>query len=449
MVQIYKAAKGRKPGPVSLANQLLTIDELDHAGMGVCRSHQPVVFVEGALPGEQVETRIIQKKSRHWQGQAVKVLQSSPERIEAFCPHINQCGGCQNQHIGQTDLLAHKQQAVAQLLSRQSGVSALPWQPPLQGDDRHYRRKARLAVDAQGKGGPSVGFRAKGSDKVVNIRQCAILTPALQSVLTPLLQAVKALKGVRAIGHISLLDADNQLQVCLRVTRDLPATDLAQLRSLAEKCKVSLLLETAPERFEYLSGERLNASYQPATGLNLTIGPNDFIQVNSAINQAMVAQALEWLDVAPGEQILDLFCGVGNFSLPLAKAGTKVVGIEGVQAMVTRARDNAQNNGLAVDFRCMDLSDSQALLSLPVKVDKVLLDPARAGALELMPVLHKLKPGAICYVSCNPATFARDIAILAEKGWRIDKINLMDMFPNTAHTELMALLKPSGATGKA
>lgn len=438
MVQIYKAPKGKKQGTVGATKLTLNIDALEHGGLGVCRSHQPVVFVEGGLPGEQLDVRISEKKPRYWQGIAVKVLSPSAQRIAPFCPHSRECGGCQNQHISQVDLLAHKQNAVGQLLQRQTGMTTLNWQSPILGPAQGYRRKARLAIDAQNKAEVKVGFRAKGSDQVVSISQCPILTEPLQAVLAPLLHLIKQLKGTKQLGHLSVLDADNQLQLCLRITRALPAEDIARLRQFAEENTLRLLLETAPNRFELVCGDNQDACYAPVPELSLSVGPNDFIQVNQSVNQAMVNQALAWLAAVPGERVLDLFCGVGNFSLPLARAGASVIGVEGVEAMVKRASDNASANGLQVDFRCLDLSDSDALSRLPTEVDRVLLDPARAGAQALMPILHKLKPKGILYVSCNPATFTRDAAMLVEKGWQIDKIGLMDMFPQTAHTELMA-----------
>lgn len=438
MVQIYKAPKGKKPGPIGAPKLTLSIDDIEHGGLGVCRSHQPVVFVEGGLPGEQLEVRITDKKPRYWQGLAVKVLSPSAERIEPFCPHSRECGGCQNQHIGQTELIVHKQQAVDQLLKRQTGIKTLNWQAPLLGPAQGYRRKARLAIDAQNRADVKVGFRAKGSDQVVSIKQCAILSEPLQAILPPLLSLIKQLKGTKQLGHISVLDADDQVQLCLRVTCALPGEDLARLSQFAEDNSLRLMLETAPNRFELVSGTSQDVHYSPSAELSLAIGPNDFIQVNDVVNQAMVSQALTWLQVTPGEQVLDLFCGVGNFSLPLAHAGAQVTGVEGIEAMVKRAAKNASENGLQVDFQCLDLSDTAALAKLPSQIDKVLLDPARAGAQALMSVLHKLNPKGILYVSCNPATFARDAAVLIDKGWQVDKIGLMDMFPNTAHTELMA-----------
>ncbi|GAB3031606.1 23S rRNA (uracil(1939)-C(5))-methyltransferase RlmD [Bowmanella dokdonensis] len=445
MVQIYRSS--RKPKKTHAGQNLtLTIDDMEHGGLGVCRSHQPVVFVEGALPGETVKVRVTDQKSRAWQAVATQVLQPSPERTVPFCPHIQTCGGCQNQHIGQSDLLRYKQRAVDALLRRLAGLENINWQPALHGEDRRYRRKARLAVDAQKKGQVRVGFRGKGSDQVITIRECQILTAPLQALLPDFLALIKGLRTVKHIGHIGLLDADNQTQVCLRITAGLHPQDRTQLSAFAVLHRCNLLLETSRGQFELLHGTEQQARYQLPGDISVEVAPNDFIQVNGPMNQSMIAQAIEWLGIEAGDQVLDFFCGVGNFSLPMARQGARVLGFEGMPEMVQRATENARSNGLGnVHFMAADLSDEHALKSClsegteATQANKVLLDPARAGAQELMPFLHKLQPQKILYVSCNPATFARDAAPLVEKGWQLDRIALMDMFPNTAHTELMAL----------
>lgn len=442
MVQLYKTPRKKPPPQKALA---LKVDGLDHSGTGVCRAHQPVVFVEGALPGEEVRVSVEERKKRFWRATVEQVLTPSPERIPPFCPHFSQCGGCQHQHIAQLPMLEYKQRAVDTLLNRVAGVQSLNWQTPLAGSNQGYRRKVRLALDARtGKGKPSVslGFRARGSEKVVDITECRVLTPPLQQILPEIRMLVKGLQSVRYIGHISLLDADNQLQLCLRLTRPLPEADQRALDVFAKEHDCAVLLQTQAQEFRHLSKKRDKASYQPNTGLSLDFSPTDFIQVNGTINQAMVAQALNWLDIKSGDKVLDLFCGVGNFALPMAQRGASVIGIEGVQAMVEQAQANARKNSLPAEFLQADLGDEDTLILLTKQlgsVDKVVLDPARAGAAAVMPWLSRLNPAQILYVSCNPATFARDMGQLLESGWQTDKIGLMDMFPNTAHTELMAI----------
>ncbi|GGD49989.1 23S rRNA (uracil(1939)-C(5))-methyltransferase RlmD [Lacimicrobium alkaliphilum] len=442
MVQLYKSAR-KKAAPAKPVS--LRIDTLDHSGIGVCRSHQPVVFVEGALPGEEVKARVREKKKRVWLAEVEEVLRPSPERIEPFCPHFNECGGCQHQHIGQKPMLNYKQQAVNQLLRKIAGVESLNWQPPLVGGYQGYRRKVRLALDARtgkGKSSMSLGFRARGSEKVVDITECKVLTPPLQHALPEIRALVKGLQSVRHIGHVSMLDADNQLQICLRLTKPLPEHDKQALQAFAQRHQCTLLLQTQKMTFEQLAGDHSNALYQPVSELSLEFSPTDFIQVNKEINRAMVLQAISWMDIRADDKVLDLFCGVGNFALPMAQKGAQITGVEGIQAMVSQAETNASRNGLQAAFLQTDLGDEGSLAQLfrqLGQVDKVLLDPARAGAAAVIPWLNKLNPAQILYVSCNPATFARDMEQLVENGWRVNKIGLMDMFPNTAHTELMAL----------
>ncbi|ALS99530.1 23S rRNA (uracil(1939)-C(5))-methyltransferase RlmD [Lacimicrobium alkaliphilum] len=442
MVQLYESARKKQPPQKPLT---LTIDELDHSGTGVCSTHQPVVFVEGALPGEEVRARVYERKKRFWRATVEQVLKPGAKRIAPFCPHFSQCGGCQHQHIAQLPMLEYKQQAVDQLLNKVGGVTALNWQAPLSGSDQGYRRKVRLALDARtGKGKSSVhlGFRAQGSDKVVDISECKVLTPPLQQLLPDLRSLIKGLGCVRHIGHISLLDADNQLQLCLRLTRPFPEMDRQALKAFSQEHGCTVLLQTEAQEFEHLTSDHQFASYRPVDELSLDFRPTDFIQVNGSVNRAMIAQALNWLDIKPGDRVLDLFCGVGNFALPMAHQGAEVTGIEGVQVMVEQARANALKNSLQAEFLQADLGDEDALTQLTTQlgqIGKVVLDPARTGAANVMPWLSRLNPAQILYVSCNPATFARDMGQLVESGWQVDKIGLMDMFPNTAHTELMAL----------
>ncbi|WP_088329862.1 23S rRNA (uracil(1939)-C(5))-methyltransferase RlmD [Lacimicrobium sp. SS2-24] len=452
MVQIYKAAR-KKATPAK--DLKLKVDALDHHGNGVSRSHQPVVFVEGALPGEVVMARVQARKKRFWQAQTHKVIQASPERIDPFCPYFGECGGCQHQHVGQLPLLNYKQEAVAELLQKAAGIDALNWQAPLYDKSQAYRRKVRLAVDARRGAGKDkaahssvrIGFRARQSDTVVDIHACQVLTDPLQAVLPALRKLVKGLVSVRHLGHISMVDADNQLQLCLRMTQPLPEADRLTLQEFSRQQHCSILLQKAEGELDAIAGEEVDATYAPEPHLSLAFRPTDFIQVNHHINQAMVNQAMNWLDIRAEDKVLDLFCGVGNFALPMASRGAQVIGIEGSQAMVEQAQDNAHRNSLSAAFIQADLSDEKELKRLVSEigqVDKVLLDPARAGASAITSWLQQLNPAQILYVSCNPATFTRDAAMLVENRWRVDKIGLMDMFPNTAHTELMALFARSG-----
>ncbi|WP_416307747.1 23S rRNA (uracil(1939)-C(5))-methyltransferase RlmD [Neptunicella sp. SCSIO 80796] len=450
MVQIFRAPKGnskkgnnqKQHNPQKLQ---LNIEQLDHHGQGVCRQHQPLVFVDNALPGESVRVSISDKKSRFWKGRAIDILQPSSQRIAPFCPYFSQCGGCQNQHISAQDMLAHKQSAVDAMLTKVAGTTALNWQPAIYHDQQAYRRKARLAIDNRDKQRLKVGFRAKLSNEVVAIEQCPVLTLPLQKLLPHLLAALHQLHNKNALGHVSLLDSGNQLQVTLRVIKEINEKDKLILANLESASNCRVILETAKNQFEALSASYQPAHYSLQDGIQIALSPNDFIQVNAAVNQQMVEQSIQWLELDKQDRVLDLFCGVGNFSLPLANKVQQLIGIEGVAEMVQQASDNAQRNEISNSrFVQADLTEWNMLNDDGIRhCNKVLLDPARAGALEVIAQLKALKPQKILYVSCNPATFARDMGELLSSGFRLDKIALMDMFPHTVHTELMALFVPN------
>ncbi|AWL11017.1 23S rRNA (uracil(1939)-C(5))-methyltransferase [Saliniradius amylolyticus] len=443
MVKVFRPPKSKSR--TRTQKRLTTVvDTLDHAGVGVCREHKPVIFAEGGLPGERCRIGITEQKRQFWRGQVQEVIEASAERQTPFCPHFDQCGGCQTQHADPEVMLAHKQAAVDELLKRVAGAADLPWYAPLAGNPKGYRRKARIALDATGKT-LKVGFRGQRSQQVVDIQQCEVLTPPLQALLVPLRETLTKLRGQRALGHISLFDGSDKqgaVQLVLRVTRPLANQDKQALCDLARQQHCQILLDRGDDQIDHLAGPGQEAGYW-VEGCQLNLGPNDFVQVNGEVNLAMVSQTLDWLMPQTGETIWDLFAGMGNFSLPLARRGAEVVGVEVSDAMVRRARANAALNKLDnLTFIKQDLTEPESLFKSLSMADKVVLDPARAGAQAVMPLLAQSRPKAVVYVSCNPATFARDLSVLLEAGWQVHKIALMDMFPYTSHTELMALVKP-------
>lgn len=442
MVQIYKPAKGKKKQPQQKLK--IEIDSLDHEGTGICRQHQPVIFVEGALPGELCQVQVTEKKPRYWRAIVNEVLSPNPQRVDAFCQYYQQCGGCNNQQITAQELLSHKQSALSELLKRVGQQQSLPWLPPVLSPAQGYRRKARLAVDAQDKSNIKLGFRSAQGRKIVNIEHCPVLTENLQALLPALNQVFKQLKKSSHIGHVLLLDVLPQPMLLFRQVKTIADTDLKLLSEFCQQHACRMVLETAKNTFQLISGATIESFYQLDEDLRLHFLPNDFIQGNELVNQKMVQQAVQWLELTPRDIVLDLFCGIGNFSLAMAKHCQSVLGIEGVDTMVNRATENARKNDINnAQFAHMDLNQEKSLANTSLKnCNKVLLDPARAGALEVMPQLLKLKPEAILYISCNPATFARDAAVLTGKSYRLAKIAVLDMFPATSHTELMALFLP-------
>lgn len=420
----------------------LTIQRWDHEAQGISTHQGNICFVDGALPGEQVQVRFTEQKNDYSRAVVQKVLQPSPLRINALCPSATQCGGCQLQYLAPESALALKQDAVAALLQHQLKLNELPWQPALSAAATGYRRKARIGVWFDKTTQQfQVGFRRAGSKEILDVPECLVLSPVIAKVLPVLRQTLPVMKHGSAVTHAEVLDADGQAFVVIRHVRPLSDADKALL--IAAWPDAFWLGEAATDQFEAWQANTPVPQYQLAAGQVLQFDPTDFIQVNSRINQAMVTQALAWLMPEKSDQVLDLYCGIGNFSLALSPLVAAVTGIEGITTMVQRARENATLNG----YR--NCTFAQADLHLPWKgqhwnkpvYQKVLLDPARAGAAGAVDELVKLKPAQILYVSCNPVTFARDARVLLANRYRISKIGVMDMFPYTSHLELMALFE--------
>ncbi|MCQ4299854.1 23S rRNA (uracil(1939)-C(5))-methyltransferase RlmD [Pseudomonas songnenensis] len=432
----------RKPQVPVGKKQRLSIERLANDGRGIAFVEGRTWFVEGALPGEEVETRVLSARSQVVEARCERVLQASAQRQVEPCPHARLCGGCNLQHAPIADQLALKQHTLAEQLARVADLQPDAWAEPLVGPAFGYRRRARLAVrwDVKSKH-LDIGFRASSSQEIVSIRECPVLVQPLQSLLPGLLTALRELSKPQAIGHVELFSGTAEA-VLIRRTAALPEMDVARLRSFATANGAQLWWqgdgEPEPDDSAATLGYRLDA-----WDLELAWRPGDFVQVNAPVNEAMVAQALAWLKAGKDEAVLDLFCGLGNFSLPLARSGARVVGVEGVEAMVTRAQQNAQRNGLAhAHFYRADLS--KPLADAPWAGSgfaAVLLDPPRDGALEIVRQMSMLKAQRVVYVSCNPATLARDARELASQGYRLKRAGVLDMFPQTAHVEAMALFE--------
>lgn len=437
MVSIYKpkaAARGPK-------HTELTIERWDHEAQGIHRQSQMISFITGALPGETVKVELTEQKKNYQRGHVIKVLQPSALRQPLHCQANSRCGGCQLGYVSPAQALALKTNGVAELLQHQLKLTELPWQAPLQGDPLGYRRKARLGVWFDQKTNRfQVGFRGFQSKEIVDVAACPVLSPVIAPALSVLASQLPKLAKGRYITHAELLDADGQAYIVIRHVK--PLTDVDK----------KILMAAWPEAFwlgEAESGvleawqQQPEPCYQLADGTRLHFQASDFIQVNADVNQQMVAQALAWLMPEKSDQVLDLYCGIGNFSLALAPKVQQVVAVEGVASMVNRASQNAELNQLA------NVHFYQADLHLPwrkaawaqQRFDKIVLDPARAGAEGAIEQVAALKASQVLYVSCNATTFARDAKVLLANGYRIAKIGVMDMFPYTSHLELMALFE--------
>ncbi|WP_426152799.1 23S rRNA (uracil(1939)-C(5))-methyltransferase RlmD [Pseudomonas sp. DC3000-4b1] len=422
--------------------QRLRIERLAADGRGIGFEDGRTWFVSGALAGETVDARVLGAQGKIVQARAERVIEASSMRRPAPCPYVDRCGGCSVQHIGHEDQLALKQRQLAEQLAKVGGTAPDAWAPPLVSPEFGYRRRARVAVRwDQAQQRLEVGFRAAASQHIVNIDQCPVLVQPLQSIFQALPGVLRQLNRPRAIGHVELFHG-TQSAVLVRHTAPLEDADQARLREFCAGQGAQLWWQGTGEPHPDDSADRLAYALAP-WGLRLGYRPGDFVQVNEAVNRAMIEQALAWLAPGAEDRVLDLFCGLGNFALPLARLAGEVVGVEGVQGMVDRAATNAIDNGLAnATFYQADLS--QPLQGAPWAkkgFSAVLLDPPRDGAFETVRHISSLGPRRIVYVSCNPATLARDTVALQQQGYRLKRAGVLDMFPQTSHVEAMALFE--------
>ncbi|HAT05308.1 MAG TPA: 23S rRNA (uracil(1939)-C(5))-methyltransferase RlmD [Aeromonas salmonicida] len=419
-----------------------TVDSLDHHCVGIGRHQGKAIFIEGALPGEQVKARILDDKKQYAHAALQQVVTPAANRIAPFCNHYRECGGCNAQHLGEADQQAAKEAGLVSLFERLGQIKAPVLEPVLTGESRAYRRVCRLAIKFDKNGRCTrVGFRRRQSNDLVEIEGCPVLAEPLSALIVPLRECLNRLKSQRELGHAELIQAEQGIMMLLRHTGRPNEADRALLVAFAKSQGIDLYLQAADERIE-----PLHQAFQPSyslDGLSLAFAPGDFIQVNGPINQSMVAQALAWLGASKDDKVLDLFCGIGNFTLPLARQAREVVGVEGDLAMVARAEQNARRNGIDnARFYKADLSGDIVGMSWAREgFDLVLLDPARPGALEVMGHVVKLSPKRVVYVSCNPVTLARDSQVLVKGGYRLVRLGMLDMFPHTGHLESMALFE--------
>ncbi|SBM12078.1 23S rRNA (uracil(1939)-C(5))-methyltransferase RlmD [Klebsiella oxytoca] len=412
----------------------VTVNDLDPFGQGVARHQGKALFVSGLLPQEQAEVVLVEDKKQYARAQVKRRLSDSPQRQAPRCPHFGICGGCQQQHASVELQQQSKRAALARLMKREVDdiIAASPW---------GYRRRARLSLNYQPKTQQlQIGFRKANSSEIVDVVQCPVLVPTLGALLPAVRECLSGLQSLRQLGHVELVQADNGPLMVLRHTAALPAADKEKLERFSQSHGLSLYLAPQSEILEQIRGE---APWYTSDGLRLVFSPRDFIQVNDGVNQFMVHTALEWLDIQPQDRVLDLFCGMGNFTLPLAKRAAQVVGVEGVPALVAKGQENAALNALHnVTFFHENLEEDVTRQAWAKHgFDKVLLDPARAGAAGVMLHIIKLAPRRVVYVSCNPATLARDSDVLLQAGYTIQRLAMLDMFPHTGHLESMVLFE--------
>jgi 23S rRNA (uracil1939-C5)-methyltransferase len=425
------------------------IVSLDHDGRGVARIDGKTVFVPGALPGETVLLQRRRRRRRHDEAELLEVLQPAPDRVAPRCRHFGSCGGCSLQHLSHDAQLAAKGRIVADELARIGGVEPERWLPPLSGPDWAYRRRARLGckfVDRKGR--VLVGFRERGSPYIAELERCEILSAPVGGLIDKLATLVGTLEIRRRVAQIEVAVADDATALVLRVLDNPPDTDLGRLRDFAAAESVEIYLQRGGlETVTPLSPPATPLRYAlPGLPAGIEFAPTDFIQVNGELNRAMIARAIELLEPRAGDRLLDLFCGLGNFSLPLAGHVAAVTGIEGDAALVARAARNAERNGVTnARFYAANLALPSADAPWAQQAwDLVLLDPPRAGAREVLPVVTASRPRRIVYVSCHPGTLARDAGILVgQHGYRLKAAGIMNMFPHTSHVEAITLFETS------
>lgn len=427
-----------KKSKLNTKHQRLVVEKLDNLGAGIGYLDGKPVFIPSALPNEEVLIQLSESKKNYSRAKVIKRLTSADERVEPFCPHYQQCGGCHFQHLSEQAQTEHKQQSLMQLMEKLSGQT-VPLDESIVSESTGYRRRTRLSLMLDKKSHQlAFGFRKQQSNQIVNIAQCAVLDPELNALLPALKTLFLGFKKKQVLGHVELVKADNGVVMVLRHTQALAPSDSEALQHFASEHALTLYSMPSENELVKLTGDQ--PMYQEV-GTQIAFQPNNFIQVNQKVNQQMVARATQWLELDGQDRVLDLFCGVGNFSLPIAKVAQQVVGVEGVQAMVDQAAQNALCNQLSnVEFHQANLElDIMANSWAHGGFDKVLLDPARAGAAGVVEQVGQLNPTRVVYVSCNAATLARDSQSLYAQGYTLSKLAMLDMFPHTHHFESMAL----------
>jgi 23S rRNA (uracil1939-C5)-methyltransferase len=427
---------------LSITTELLRIDSLDAEGRGVARNAEgKVTFVEGALPGEEVSFEVLKKKSSFEIGRLTRVISGGSSRQAPRCPHFGVCGGCSLQHTDARTQMAAKQRWLEENLARIGKVQTETMLPIVYGEDWNYRRRARLGARyVPKKGGAMVGFREKRSSYITDMRECHVLPRQISDLISPLRALVETLSIRARLPQIEVAVGDNEAVLVIRHLDPLTSQDESFLKEFSERHGVSIWLQPGgPESARPFHPAASELFYDlPEFGVRLHFGPTDFTQVNHGVNRILVARAVRLLDPQPGERIADLFCGLGNFSLPLATRGAEVIGFEGSKELVERARQNAASNKLDVRFEVMNLFETK----LEGRFDKLLIDPPREGAVEIIKALPAEWPRRIVYVSCDPATLARDAGVLVHtKGFRLAAAGVVNMFPHTAHVESIALFE--------
>jgi 23S rRNA (uracil1939-C5)-methyltransferase len=438
-------ARRRQPNrrpPVDLTPVTAEVERLSHEGRGVARVDGKIVFIDGALPGEEVRFRYDRRHGQYDEATLLEVLRASPDRIAPHCAHAERCGGCSLQHLGIEAQIAHKQAVLLELLSHQAGLVPTRVLPPVTGPQWAYRRRARLSARyVHKKQEVLIGFREKASHYVADLSRCETLVAAVGTRLPELRALLSSLDCAGEIPQVEVAAGDDEVVLIVRHLVPLSASDSDRLHAFAAATGLRVYTQAGSiETARPLSGSATPLRYR-VDGLELQFQPGDFVQVNATINESVVPLALDLLAAGPADKVLDLFCGLGNFTLPLARRAGSVVGVEGEAGLVARAADNAARLGLAnAEFVTANLFTPAGIAAIPAaRYTKLLLDPPRSGAAEVLAAFDFRPVNRVCYVSCNPVTLARDAATLTQQRYTLDAVGVLDMFPHTTHVESIAL----------
>jgi 23S rRNA (uracil1939-C5)-methyltransferase len=431
------------------ADEVGKVAALTYEGEGVVRGGK-TAFIAGALPGETVRFRRIRRRRQHDDGELLEVIEASNLRVTPKCAHFGVCGGCALQHLSPESQLEAKQAELRDNFERLARVMPETWLEPLRGPVWGYRRRARLGAKyVTKKGRVVVGFRERMAPYVADVQRCEVLAPPVGEMIASLAALLNGLSIRDRLPQIEVAVADNATALVLRTLEPPTEEDQRRLREFGREHAVRFYLQ--PGGLDSVhpleAGPVEPLVYRlPRFGLELEFTPTDFVQINGPINEALVSRAVELLGLSTESTVLDLYCGLGNFTLALAKVARRVVGVEGDQTLVARARHNALRNGIEnAEFHATDLaqpvSPSAAWMKQPFT--HVLIDPPRAGAREILPAIAALAPHTVLYISCHPGSLARDVGILVhELGFVLRAAGVLDMFPHTGHVESIALLRP-------
>ncbi|OFZ70184.1 MAG: 23S rRNA (uracil(1939)-C(5))-methyltransferase [Betaproteobacteria bacterium RBG_16_58_11] len=425
------------------------IESLDHEGRGVAHYDDKTLFIDGALPGERVEYSVYRKKPTFAFAQMTRLLRESFTRVQPRCPHFGVCGGCSLQHMDASAQVAAKQRILENNLWHIGRVRPEQLLAPIHGPSWGYRHRARVSARyVEKKGGVLVGFHERKSSFIADMHQCEVMPPRMSRLIDPLRELIGRLSRPDRIPQIEIALGDDVDVLVLRVMEPLTPSDEDALRAFADQYTIQWWLQSkGPDTvhaFYPLNSPAL--CYRLAEfAIEMPFSPTEFTQVNPFVNQVLVRRALGLLDPQPGERIADLFCGLGNFTLPIARRGAEVVGFEGSAALVARASANSAHNGLSqrTTFQTANLFEvTEESYAAWGRFDKLLIDPPRDGAIELVKAISGEMPQRIVYISCNPATLARDANVLVHtKGYRLASACIANMFPHTAHVESIALFE--------